>query len=242
MEQMKAVPAEETRPLGELSKIGNLFFDPVKTFRSLDIKPSWLWAFVIVAVIALISSQLLYPLGIKAQLERLSSLPNLTAEQMEVIKARMMNPTNRIISIVATPITVLIMLVVASGVLYFAFSILLGGNSSFKRVLGVYSFSSLVAIPSAIVTVPLAFAKGSARISLSPTLLLPAEKAEGFLGYFLSQFSFFEIWKYVLVCLGLSLVYKFSKGKSFITVAVLWIIGAVLVGMVSKFAGGFGLG
>lgn len=242
MEQMTVAAGEGAKPLGELSKIGNLFFDPAKTFRSLDLKPSWLWAFIIVAVVALVSSQLLYPLGIKAQLERLSSIPNLTADQMEMIKARMTSPTNRIISIVATPIMVLLMFVVASGVLYFAFSILLGGNSSFKRVLGVYAYSSLVAIPSAIVTIPLAFAKGSARVSLSPALLLPAEKAEGFLGHFLSQFSFFEIWKYILVCLGLSLIYKFSKGKSFVTVAVLWIIGAVLVGAISKFAGGFGLG
>lgn len=242
MQEMTIPTIEEIKPLGELSKIGNLFFEPTKTFRSLNIKPSWLWAFAIVAVVALISSQLLYSLSIKEQLARLSSLPNITAEQLELIKGRMMNPTNRILGIVGAPIGVLIMFLVVSAVLYFVFTILLGGNGSFKRVLGVYSYSSLVAIPSAIVTVPLAFAKESARISLSPALLLPAEKVEGFLGHFLSQFSFFEIWKYILVCLGLSLVYKFSKGKSFVAVAILWVVASVLMAALSKFTRGFGLG
>ncbi|MFQ5868578.1 MAG: Yip1 family protein [Candidatus Zixiibacteriota bacterium] len=242
MEEMTATPTEETKPIGQLSRIGNLFFDPVRTFRSLDIKPSWLWAFIIVAVVALISSQLLYSLTIKEQLARISSLPNISAEQLEVIKGRMMNPTNRIISIVATPIGVLLMLLVVSGVLYFVFSILLGGNSSFKRVLSVYTYSSLIAIPSAIVTIPLAFAKGTAKISLSPALLLSAEKAETFLGGFLSQFSFFALWQYILVSVGLSLVYKFSKGRSFVTVAILWVIASVVMAVLSKFGRGFGLG
>jgi len=242
MEEITVTPTEETRPIGQLSRIGNLFFDPVKTFRSLDVKPSWLWAFIIVAVVALISSQLLYSLTIKEQLARISSLPNISAEQLEVTKGRMMNPTNRIISTVATPIGVLLMLLVVSAVLYFVFSILLGGNSSFKRVLSVYTYSSLIAIPSAIVTIPLAFAKGTAKISLSPALLLSAEKAETFLGSFLSQFGFFALWQYILVSVGLSLVYKFSKGKSFVTVAILWVIASVVMAVLSKFGRGFVLG
>jgi hypothetical protein len=239
---MTVTPTAETRPIGQLSRIGNLFFDPVKTFRSLEVKPSWLWAFIIVAVVVLISSQLLYSLTIKEQLANLSSLPNISAEQLEVIKGRMMNPTNRIISIVVTPIGVLVMFLIVSAVLYFVFSILLGGNSSFKRVLGVYSYSALVAIPSAIVTLPLAFAKSAPKISLSPALLLSAEKAETFLGGFLSQFGFFALWQYILVSVGLSLIYKSSKGKSFVAVAILWIIASVVMAALSKFGRGFGIG
>jgi len=242
MEEITVTPTAETRPIGRLSRIGNLFFDPVKTFKSLDIKPSWLWAFIIVAVVALISSQLLYSLTIKEQLARISSVPNISAEQLEVIKGRMMNPTNRIISIVVTPIGVLAIFLVVSGVLYFVFSILLGGNSSFKRVLSVYTYSSLIAIPSAIVTVPLAFAKETPKISLSPALLLSAEKAETFLGSFLSQFGFFALWQYILVSVGLSLVYKFSKGRSFVTVGILWLAASVLIALFSNIFKGFRLG
>jgi len=127
-------------------------------------------------------------------------------------------------------------------VLYFVFSILLGGNSSFKRVLGVYSYSSLIAIPSAIVTVPLAFAKETSKISLSPALLLSAEKAETFLGSFLSQFGFFALWQYILVSVGLSLVYKFSKGRSFVTLGILWLVASVLIALFSNIFKGLRLG
>jgi hypothetical protein len=122
-------------------------------------------------------------------------------------------------------------------VLYFGGNILMGGETSFKKVLSVSCWSSMVAIPALILKTPLMLLKKSAQIHTSLAALMPAGSEENFLFKILTHTDIFTIWQICLLSIGLAVVYRFSTRKAAGLVIgwyLFYVVVAVVFGMLTK--------
>jgi hypothetical protein len=98
---------------------------------------------------------------------------------------------------------------------------LLGVTGSYLRTLSVLAVSGLVALPSAVVRIPLTLIQKSARVTTSLMVAFPSVKS-GFLAVILTRIDLFAIWELILVGLGLKIVFDIRGSKSWWLVFSIW--------------------
>lgn len=242
MEQ--AIPSVQPgeRPMGGAAKIINIFFEPRKVFESLKIKPTWLVPFIIVALLGLGFFYYTFPYMVDQQVERIRDNERIPEQQKEMIIERMKESSHPPAwQLAIAPAGTLVALVIVSAVLFFAFNVLMGGDSSFRRVFSVYCYSALIAIPAMIVKFPLIMSKGNLNVQTSLALLLSPDAKDSFLYKVFSSFDVFTVWQVILVSMGLGVMYRHSTKKALTAVVILWIIWIFLKsGLSTIFGGAFG--
>ena len=215
----RSVMGEEEKTVSFWSRMGNIFVSPTKTFEAIDKKPTWFWPFIIMILVSLIASYLIMPQQMKIAIDSMSKQENVTQEQMQV--AMKFIP----ISIMATSVVMVAVWYFLYSLLYYlAGSVLLGGNSTYKKVLSLQAWTSFIVVVSSIVRIPLVRAKDSVMVSLSPAMLLPSDYLGTKLYTFLMQLDFFSIWYLIVMGLGFSYIYRFSKGKAYAAVIICWLM------------------
>jgi hypothetical protein len=225
--EQAAVAANETAPvLGFWGKLGNIFASPRKTFESIDRKPTWVVPLIILILLTIISTQITFPIIMDTQLENLRSNPNIPPERLEVIENQFAENVNtqRLITLASQIIVTPLLFLALAGIFYLVGTVILGGDTTYKKVLSVLSWSMCIFILSKIVTFPLIIAKGSMSVSLSLALLLPADSIGTRLYTFLSNFDFFVIWFLAVFATGFGIIYRFTNAKAYTAVGILWAI------------------
>lgn len=239
-QEKNQVTIEKTSPeLGFWGRLMNVFFDPRKTFESLDRRPTWLVPMLILVCISIITTQLMFPIIVEEQLEMIRNNPNIPAERLQLIEQQLTENVNtqRAITLVSQIIfTPLIVYLLLAFIFYFVGSVVLGGDATYKKVLSVYSWSTCILVVAAVIGFPLAMAKGSINISLSPALLLPGDSVGTTIYTLLTKFDIFTIWFLAVFAAGFAIIYRFSLAKAYITVGVLW---AIWIAISTAFSGLF---
>lgn len=233
MEGTEQIPVaqEESGPrLGFAGKFINIFTSPSKTFQELDRRPTWIAPLLILVVIVAISTQITFPIIMEAQLETFRNNPNIPPEQLEAIEAQIGDNINtqRYISLGAQVIAMPIIFLALAGIFFFMGSVILGGDTAFKKVLSVLTWASCISILATLVSTALVMAKGNMNISLSLALLLPADAMDTKLHTFLSKFDFFTIWFLAVFATGFGIIYRFTTAKAYTAVGILWAIWIAL--------------
>lgn len=229
MESEVQVPGvnDQTAPsLGFGGKLINIFANPRKTIEELNQRPTWLVPLIISILITVAATQIAFPIIMSGQLEALRNNPNIPAEQMAAIESQFAQgaATQRIITVVTQVIGTPIFFLALAGIFYLMGTVILGGDSSYKRVFSVLVWANLILVISALVNTALIMAKGSTQVSLSLSLLLSSDAIGTKLHTFLSKFDFFVVWFLAVFALGFGYIYKFSTGKAYAAVGVLWAI------------------
>jgi hypothetical protein len=225
MEEIRSSVPQEEKTMGGASKVINIFFEPKRVFESLKIKPTWLVPFLIVMVLAIGSFYYTYPFIMDQQVQKIQENERIPEAQKEVIIERMKEQDHPPLwQLALPPVFGLIVLAVVAGILYFVFNVLMGGDSTYRSVLSVYSYSGLVQVVSTIVKFPLIMIKGNVNVQTSLALLLSVEAKDTFLYSVLSSFDIFNFWQVVLVSIGMGVMYRYTTKKAFITVVILWLI------------------
>lgn len=239
MEQVITSIQPEEKPMSGASKILNIFFEPKKVFESLRIKPTWLIPFIIVAIIGIGFFYSTYPYIMQQQVEKIKDNEKIPDEQKQKIIETMTGKDHPPFwQLFIAPVSTLVVLVIVAAVLFFVFNVLLGGDSTYRRVLSVYTYSSLIAIPEMIVKFPLIMVKKDVGVQTSLALLLSANAKDTFLYSILSSFDIFTIWQVILISLGMGVLYKYSAKKAFTAVFILWIIWILAKSGLSSLFGG----
>jgi hypothetical protein len=114
---------------------------------------------------------------------------------------------------------------------------LLGVTGNFMRTLSVIAVSGLVALPSALVRIPLTLLQKSAQVSTSLLVAAPNLKSP-FLTIILSRIDLFAIWQLVLAGLGLKVVFDIRGTKSWWLVFSIWGVLTIVMALL----GGAGRG
>jgi hypothetical protein len=233
--------------MSSLRRAVRVVYSPARVFQELEKRPDWLVPLIICVLVAAISSWILLPSVIlPQQREALENRPGLTEEQLEA--ARPWLEGNRPVYLglgTATVFTALILVVVA-GIFHLICALLLGGQANFARTFAVVVYSSLIMVPESIVKVPLQLLTKRTEGLTSLALLISSPDASKAFAYrflyrFLDQVDVFAAWRLVLMAIGLSIMFKFTRQKSYYVVVALWLVYAlgssVLAAMVPRTMG-----
>lgn len=239
MEQVTPTIQTEEKPMGGASKILNIFFEPKKVFESLKITPTWLLPFIIVALLGMGFYYYTYPFIMNQEVERIKDNEKIPDEQKQVIIEKMTEADHPPIWLLPfAPAVSLVVFAILSAVLFFVFNVLLGGDSTFRRVFSVYAYSSLIAIPSMMVKFPLIMLKEDLNVQTSLALLLSADNKDTFLYRILSGFDVFTLWQVILISIGMGVLYRYTTKKTFTVVFILWVLLILVTSGLSSLFGG----
>jgi hypothetical protein len=227
--------------MSSLRRVVRVVYGPVQVFQELERRPDWLIPLLICVLVAAISSWVLIPSVIlPAQREALESR-GLTEQQLEAARPWLEGNRPLYVGLVTAVVFTALAFVVVAGVFHLICALLLGGQGNFARTFAVVAYSSIVSVPESIVKVPIQLITKSAEAHTSLALVLSSPEASSgfayrFLYRFLDQFDLFAFWKLVLMAIGLSVMFKFSRQKSYYVVGALWLVYALGVSVVSGIA------
>ncbi|MFT3745385.1 MAG: Yip1 family protein [Pyrinomonadaceae bacterium] len=233
-------PVEPTPKMGVVSTLINIFFDPGETFKDLKIKPRFVVAGLIIALlVGIYSFGLAMKVGetgmrtfISEQIDKSPQAGSLSPEQKKNAVDLQMNIGKY--TRFAVPIFVFISFFIGA-LLYWLGSKAFGGTGSFMQNLSVWVYSGF---PPAVIGMIGNFivmaVKSADEIDLATSQrgLLNANpgffidgKSMPIVATLLSTFDLFAIWGWILAAIGLSTVNKMSKGASWALVILIILIG-----------------
>ena len=232
------IEAREPAQMSEAATLGNIFFEPGRTFEDLRRKPRFIFAMILIAIlVAGYSLGLQYKVGesglrsfIADTVEKRA--PNLSAEQ----KASQIDMQMKINSFTkfAVPVFVIVAMFIG-GLLYWGAAKAFGGDGGFLHAVSVFTYSS---VPPTVVGMIASFiimafkSADDIDLGLSQRGLLNAK-----LGFFvnghqapvlatlLATFDLLAIWGWILAAIGLRITNRLSKGSAWAIVIIIALIG-----------------
>lgn len=229
--------AQLQKPNGGLSWKGiiEVFYQPSAFFVRLKDNPKVLVPYLVYGLVTFAAFWASKDLMAQAILE----MPEV-AEQMQ-LQGQM---TPEVINMMASwqvmqwTLVYLLCPLAAAGLAYFWGSFVFGGSARYKQLLSVMLYGELIFAASHVVLVPLMLAKGDLYLTLSLGALVPEKSFTNTLFLVLSKFDLFIIWEIIVVGIGLTIVYDFSRNKGYMLsvlsmglLTVLAIIAAIVGGM-----------
>lgn len=237
-------PSEQSDPpqMSEVAALGNVFIEPGKVFEDMRRKPRFLLASLITIVIfTLFQVVIIEKVGleniVRARIEASKSARDLATDQKEAAIKQQSGPIVKIITYIATPISIVVMLLIG-GLLYWGLGNAMGGSGSFMGGLTVFAYSG---VPPGIVfflaNLIVLFLKSADELDLAHIQGGPLKASLAFfidpnssplLFAFLGAFDLFTIWGWILAAIGLQRVAKLSSGAAWAVVLIVGSIGIIL--------------
>lgn len=222
--------------MGAVMDLFRVLFEPTAVFEGIRERPKFIVPALVVGVLFTIMGYLMMPF-------RLASM----APQMAQVAAQNPNAAAQMakfqsIGVFATPIFVLLFLVVAAGLLWLLVMLVAGGDAKFRTLLSVATYVSLPAILLQVATFIVLKMKGvesvSSPLDLQPPLGLNllAPNASGFMSGVLAGINPFAIWGMVLTAIGVQVTHKTSKASAYTVAILIMLFGVLLGGVGAKFA------
>ena len=210
-----------------IAKWIGVYFSPAETFASIDKKPDWFLPLLVLALISVVSVLLIAPELQNQQVQMAIDRGMSEDEAYDSIGAS--SAFMKYLLPVFSVVGVFILTFILAGIFYVLFNFMMGGDSTYKKVLSVYCYIGLaVGSVGTIVMTPLIKLKGSMDVQTSFAAFLSSDMKDQFLYKLLAKFDIFTIWQVVLLIIGLGVIYKYSRGKAATGVLVLWGIWIVV--------------
>jgi len=230
---------------GEMSliaKIVGVFLDPKRTFTSLDRKPDFWAPLIIIVALSLVFTTLAWPIIEESSLEmRRGALEKTDMSQGEIDRAlEIQMKAGKIPGIVSIVISTLVIAFIVAGALLFAGNVIMGGESSYKKMMSVYCYSSLIGLISTAIRLPMILSKKTLEIYFSPAAFFPAEMKDALAFKIAAIFDIFVIWKIILIAIGMGIVYKTKTEKPLIVVGVMYLLVSGVSILISNLSMSFG--
>lgn len=232
----------EAGGVGEGGRIVGILTSPGRTLADVVRRPTWILPLVIIAVVAAATNFLLYePVIIPMQMDRIEQNPNVTPEQAQRMEDQMASPVARAIGTAAPVIVIPLIILLQAGLVMLVGSIILGGESSFRTVFSVCAWTGLIYAVGSIIQAPL-YALVTHRMEpvASLAFVLPNESPSAivrFLRGVLGGIDVFQLWQLTVLSMGVALAYKRPRSFGVTCAAALWVVGAIIAGVSSVFAG-----
>ncbi len=223
----------------------DIYLAPGRAFARLKDKPNWLVPLVIVLVFNMlfvfISSQYVdWGKQRQAALERMRER-NMPQEQIDKATEGMdkfySSPAMRYGMPVVSGLFVSVIALLLLAVVYNVSLPLFGGAGDFKRTWALVCNASLVAVPATIVRGGLVLLKRSSEVTTSLLAAAPNLK-HGFLAGLLAQLDLFDFWKFMLIAIGLKVVFGLKGSKSYTLVLAVWLVVMLILALLGMGAGG----
>lgn len=228
-----------TQKVNWFSVIIEIFSNPQSAFAKIKSKPNWILPLIMMIVVS-IGFLLSTPhLQIKAERDIIykNTLIPEEAKDRAIEELENKSQTQRSIEAVAKgAIGVTLVYLIAALAFYVFGNFIYGGIAKYKEVFAMYAWGGLIGIIETAVKLPLMLQRGTLEVYTSPAVLMDADKSNTVLFQILNAFDIFTIWKLVVWSVGFSVVYQFSKGKSYTATITLYILYSVIaIGLTQLF-------
>jgi len=149
-----------------------------------------------------------------------------TPEVIEKMEAQSRNPVSRAMGAIAPLIMFPILALILSGLFWVFFNAILGGVASFKQVLAVTAHSYVITALATTLSLPILLYKFSMSMGGPFNLgaLVPMLDETSTVARFLSGISVFSIWGWIVVAIGLSVLYRRSASAIATTLVILSLV------------------
>lgn len=244
--------SNETVEMSEVATLGNIFFEPERTFKALKAKPRFILAGIIVSLLVgayiFALNQKIGPEGLRreisAQLEKNPQVASMSAaEKAQMVETQMtINSYTQYISPVFVVISFLL-----GALLYWGGAKAFGGEGGFKHALSVWVYSllppSLISVIGSFIVMYFKAAEEIDIVSSQRGLLqanlgfLFGKDASPVLVTLVSVLDLFAIWGWILAAIGLRVTNKISSGSAWAVVILVALVG-VLFRVIGAFFSG----
>ena len=235
---MDNITTENSNQMSTFDKIVNVFVEPKTTFRSINRHPDWIVPMIIILAVVVLFTTIIMPIVLPEQMEKQKTkMAEQGMSDEEIAKAMDVGQkVGKIVGPISAGVMTIIYILAISGILLFCGNIILGGETTFKKVLSVVTYSSLIGSLGSLLILPLILTKKTMHVGFSLAVFMSSDAHDTPLYQFLSKIDFFAIWQIIVVGIGLSVIYKFSTQKSITMVAVLYVLYIVIsVGVTAIF-------
>jgi hypothetical protein len=221
-----------------LSSIADIFVDPKKVFNRIDSGLQWWKPFIVIALLIMLIVWLQSPISMHVMsLNERGLSEEQLSQQMEY------GQKFAFLGYIFAPIIALIIYLLSALVVNISAS-LMSGRSDYKKALSLCIFAGFIPMVEQIISVVVLRMRGvesiesaaGAQISLSLAPLF--SDAGNLLSSFLKSLSIFSIWYYIVVALGIAVIYRINVKKSAVPAVILWIISFLFIYLGSLFSGG----
>lgn len=216
-EQSQTLPeADKESNLG-LKGIVEVFYKPAKLFERIKDEPKILVPWIFFFLLVFSSIYLISDMIVEMEMQ---SAPQKFAEQ-GLSTADL--PTEAMIkraTLILLPLAFMLAPLIAAALAMFFGNVVMEGRAKFKQLLSVMLYSEIVFTLGSLILAPLMLAKGSMKVSISLAAILQDSQVQDPLYIALSKFGAFYIWEIIVIGIGLSIIYGFSRNKGY-TLAVL---------------------
>lgn len=224
-------------PVAEMnvfSRILNVFLSPSETFNCLIAKPDWITPVIVTIILFLGSGILLKDIiqieqikAMRAQIMKSDRVPDNQKEQVIEQQTQMMKGF-WVVGYVIGLVAILSMYFIGAVFLMIGGNNVLGGKATYMQVLSVFGYSMMIDILATLVKVPIMFVNSTMRVDTGLGLFVAADQTRSAMYAFLSKFDLFTFWQLAVLVIGISMLFKFSKGKAAGMVFGLWFIWVLL--------------
>ncbi|MBA2494461.1 MAG: YIP1 family protein [Acidobacteria bacterium] len=234
------VNTEEPAQMSEVGTLGNIFFEPGKTFEDLRRKPRFILATLIFILLSTVFSFLFvnkvgeegFRRFAQEQVEKNPSTQSLTPEQKQ--KSIELNLT--IIKTIKYLVPLFIIIFFAlGGLIYWLGVKAMGGSANYWQSVSVWVYASFApGVVAMVANLLILFFKSADEIDIAasqrglvqanPSFFVDG-KQNPVLATFLGTFDFFEIWGWILAAIGLRIVGKISTSTAWAIVLIVALIG-----------------
>jgi len=223
----------------------DIYFAPSRAFGRLKEKPTWLVPLIIAIVFnmlfAVLASRYVdWDKQRQAALDQMRER-NVPEEQIEKATEGMdkfyNNPAMRYGMPVVSTFFVSVIALLFLAVVYNVSLPLFGGAGDFKRMWALVCNASLVVVPAMVVRGVLVLLKRSAEVSTGLLAVAPNIK-QPFLKGLLSQLDIFDFWKFLLIALGLKVIFGLKDSKAYTLAFGVWLVVILILSLLGMRAFG----
>jgi hypothetical protein len=212
-----------------LAKIFGIFWEPSKTFKSLNFKTHWfdiVIPLVLIIAVGIAAFTQIKPIVLNERIAMVQKSERLNDTQKEFYINRITKQVNSFFTYIISAISIVIKYLIITLVMWFIGNIILGGEASFLPIWGMTLYTGLIDIISTAVKTPLILSQGTLKVYTSLALFL--QESQTFLFRLAGAIDIFAIWKVTLLSFGLGVFYKQKAVKVFWLVLLFWLLYCIL--------------
>lgn len=200
-----------TEKVPGLSRRGliEVFTKPADFFDKLKNDPKVLAPYLVLVAASVVFFWFLGDLFAQMQIDAIRNSPNFQGQLPPAIVLKISTLVMGTLAIAIAP------LIIAGLAMLFG-NFMMAGTARFKQVLSVVLYSELIYVLSFIVTGAMMLARGTLKQSLSLAVLVADRPIDDPIYMILSKIGVFYIWELVVLGIGFSVLYKFSRNKGFL--------------------------
>jgi hypothetical protein len=227
MTQPPSASSGGAAPLSLGQRFLGILTSPKSTFESVTSFPRWFGIFAVCVAISTVVSTAFFwsPVGQQAFIDqaRLGN-PAITDQQagMAVTVVKFATP-------ILGPIIGILFLLAVSGILMGVFAVT-GGSASFKQVLAVVAHAGVASTVAQVVLMIANYVRGSMVSITSLQGLGQAFSEHGFMAGFLGAIDIWWFWYFLVLAIGLGVLYRRRTAPIFVSFTVLYLVIALAVG------------